>query len=138
MCFHSSDESFLLTTTPVATYLYELPRNARSSKLSRLTEEDFPGVRFNERTLAASNVLKRSTQPGEKSHYEGSSYIVQVTSTEVSVINMASRNRESCWRPPNGSTIILADISPSQICVAMPEGKIVLLKLDGDNIKEAK
>ncbi|KLO05927.1 hypothetical protein SCHPADRAFT_917631 [Schizopora paradoxa] len=127
----SDEEKFLLATTPVATYLYELPQNARAPNLSRLTEEDYPGFKFDERTLAASNVVRRSVRPGEtKAHYEGSSNVVQVTSSEVVVIDMASRTREAHWLPPNGSSIVLADISPSQICVVMTEGKIVVLKLE--------
>ncbi len=131
-----SDE-FLLTATPVATYLYVLPRNAWSTKLARLTEEDFPGFKFNERTLAAANVVRRSIKPGDnKSQYDGSNCVVQVTSSGVSVVNMVTRIRESRWSPPDRGSIVLADISPSQICVALAGGKIVLLNLEGENIEE--
>ena len=135
---HPSCDSFIMTSTPESTHIYELPSSTLTSKLIRLTEEDFPGFKFDERTLVVANVFRRFVEQGQsKSHYEGSSYVVQVTTTDVLVVNMSTRDRESHWRPPDDGIIVLGDITPSQICVALAGGKVFLLKLVGGNLAEA-
>lgn len=125
-----------MTSTPSSTQLYRLPSKGRHGELERLVDEDF--VDLDTRTIAAANVKTRSNPNGVKYEYFEGSLVVQVTSKEVRLvdINSISKTLLSSWSPKTRAAIVLADITPSQICVALEGGGVVLLILEDDRIQQ--
>lgn len=85
--------------------------------------------RLNMPTISAANVKMRHVAENGKTVYEDSTYIVQVTSKMVLLLDMFSEDQEDVWKPEADERILLADISPSQICVALTGGVVVLLQI---------
>lgn len=77
-------------------------------------------------TLACANIMTRSKRES-RSVYESGQFAVQVTPEVVLLLNMSLGITESQWSPGNTQKIVLADISPSQICLALSNGEIVIL-----------
>lgn len=59
--------------------------------------------------------------------YESGPFAVQVTPEVVLLLNMSLGITEYQWSPGNTKKIVLADISPSQICLALSNGEVVIL-----------
>ncbi|KAH8114589.1 mono-functional DNA-alkylating methyl methanesulfonate N-term-domain-containing protein, partial [Phellopilus nigrolimitatus] len=133
--YHTDERHyFLLVTTNVSTHLLGLPSSKQGTSITRSNE--FVGLRHDSRTLAAGNVLNRKISPTGHSIYESASYMVQVTPGAVVLINTSFGVSEDIWAPERGREIVLADVSPSQICIALSGGLVILLNILGDKISE--
>ncbi|EJC97967.1 uncharacterized protein FOMMEDRAFT_162310 [Fomitiporia mediterranea MF3/22] len=125
---------YMLVTTDTNTHLLELPNSQQETAVSR--SNDFSDLTIDSRTLVAGNMLTRLMSESGKSEYVSSSYVVQVSRDSVILLNTRTGLREDQWSPGPGNKIVLADISPSQICVAISGGTVVLLNLFADKINE--
>lgn len=128
-------DAFLLISTPVTTCWLRL-HDAWNEKgaITQMTELD--NLLSDSPTLAARNILTRSCLSNGRSTYENGPYAIQVIPKAVMLLNMDIYMVVAQWVPEQGQEIILADISPSQICVALSGGTVVLLHIIGNDIKE--
>lgn len=124
-------QSLLLVSTPVSSRILQVPFRSFSSGKATLSAIDVEGFAYNSTTIAAGNLVQRTTSPTNKSMYdEASSIMAQVTPSAVYLLDLNLRIVQDTWRPgTTGIAIVAADISPSQICVALSGGKIVLLNV---------
>ncbi|THH03261.1 hypothetical protein EW145_g6399 [Phellinidium pouzarii] len=125
---------FILVTTRVSSHLLKLPQSRHEDALSRPTT--FVEIRLDVPTLASGNVLTQFTSPTGKSTFKGGPYMVQVIPSAVMLLNTSLGIREDMWEPDRGCEIVVADVSPSQICLAMSGGRVVLLNILGEKILE--
>lgn len=135
--FSLSSHQLLLVSTDTSSHLLELENIehgpsllSQSNEISDLSR-DVP-------TIASANVLSRFESAPRKSEYRNGSQLIQVTEESVLLLNSDTGTCEDRWTPQNGRRIVLGDISPSQICVALSGGEIILLTLLGDKIVEQK
>ena len=105
--------SLLLVTTSASSCLLTLPNDEGNDySVSSTTHLQ---LQYDTPTLACANILTRHRVDG-RSTYENGPYVVQVTANGVSLIDMQLGTCESRWLPGPGREIVLADISPSQVC----------------------
>ncbi|KAH7885105.1 CPSF A subunit region-domain-containing protein [Phlebopus sp. FC_14] len=109
---------------------------------------DSKGIMTSCRTLAISNILRRSRKNDQgPSTYTDSSLVVQVVPTGLLLLNYDSGTREysrigDLWTLDKfadanaaswaGREIVAADVNASQVVIALNYGRLVLLNLDGD------
>lgn len=123
-------------TTGVSTYLLKLLQLHQETSV--VCSNDFIDLKLDVPTLAAANVLSRVNTDTGKSEYQNGSYMVQVTPDVVIILNTQTGTIEDQWFPDHGRKIVLADISPSQICVALSGGVVILLNYSGDKLAEKR
>lgn len=87
-----------------------------------LDEADIAGFDSSVPTLWCSNVVHDQ--------------IVQITNGEVRMVNLASQELVSSWKPPQGKTINIATANPSQVVVATSEGNIVVIQIQNGVLVE--
>ena len=121
--------------TDTNSHLLALPES-RHVPTALTCSNDFDDLKLDVPTLAAANVLSRTTSATGKSEYRSGSQIVQVTRDAVLLMNTQLGIREDRWIPGQGRNIVVADISPSQICLAVSGGLVVLLNILQNKILE--
>ncbi|TDL17702.1 hypothetical protein BD410DRAFT_901246 [Rickenella mellea] len=136
--YHDQYHTRLLVTTPALTSIYALPpRNSVDKDAIRhLSSDDYSGFSVNATTITSANMVRRTVSESRKSEYHDSPYVVQVTLFAVNLIDMDSGREESKWIPGPDREIVVADISPSQICLALSGGRLVLLTIEDDRITQ--
>ncbi|KAI5118862.1 hypothetical protein M0805_005306 [Coniferiporia weirii] len=125
---------FILITTPISSHLLKLPLLRREPSVLRMTE--ITGLKLDAPTLAAGNVLNRVKSATGKSVYESGPFSVQVTPSAIVLVNTSLGIREDVWEPKHGCEIVVADVTPSQICIAVSGGLVILFNILGDRILE--
>lgn len=88
-------------------------------------------------TIAAANLVERSLSPTSKSVYNTSSTsAAQVTHSGVFLFDLRLRTLQDSWRPDTANiSIVAADVSPSQVCLALSSGVIVLLCINDGKLE---
>lgn len=143
-CIHDIDyinrryrhHQFILVSTDVDSHLLELPETHQRTSVSR--SSDLIDLELHVPTLAVANVLDRTVSSEGKSAYISGSHIVQVTRDVVHLLDARTGIREDQWLPEKGRQIVRADTSPSQICIALSGGLVILLNISGDKISEKR
>ncbi|KAL5524495.1 hypothetical protein ACEPAF_9635 [Sanghuangporus sanghuang] len=133
--YDDEHHQFLLVATDTSSHLLEMSTAGHhSSYLSQSNE--YSDLRQDVPTIAAANVLSRTNSATAKAEYHCGSQMVQVTQNTVLLFNGETGMSEDRWTPGHDRKIVLADISPSQICVALSGGEVILLTILGDKISE--
>ncbi|THG98601.1 hypothetical protein EW026_g3605 [Hermanssonia centrifuga] len=134
--FESSTDSHILVSTLQGTLLFRIDGRETFTHL----DASLAGFLTDTPTLASANIAKRVTV-NNKSTYIDSHFVVQVTSTCVTLIEYDSalqvfdRTRET-WVPEQhnplwkSKEIVAASLNSSQFLVALSGGTIVLLNLN--------
>ena len=99
--------------------------------VAEVTETSFPGILRGTPTLAAGNMVKRLSDTA----HDDSDIVVQITAHCVVAFNASTRLECSRWTP-RGSEIVAGSINPTQICVALQGGDVILLHLDHDVLQQ--
>lgn len=125
----------------MATHLYEVQLAAsptESVTLSRWPDSAIPGILRTQATLAIANVAYRSVTAQNTSEYGNSSFVLQVVSNAIILLDMSTGVVVTKVSFEAYEEIVAADISPSQICVGLRGGKLLLFNLERDQIKRIK
>jgi hypothetical protein len=83
-------------------------------------------------TIACGNI---STSKGKGDVNRDSTLVIQVTRTSIIAANVAFAQRVAEWKPP--SSITVASISGTQVCVATQGGRLFILSMMLHNGAEA-
>lgn len=133
-------QSLLLVSTPIASHILSVPSRSPSATLSAAVV-DITGFDSDLPTISAANFVER-TRPNEAkpSIYDASSpYFIQVTPAAVNLFNLSSHSLQNEWKPEGArNMIVAADISPSQVCIGLSTGEIVLLGILNGNLLPMK
>lgn len=103
-----------------------------------MTRVDSPGRGFivDQRTLAALNVASHVRNP--TSSYGDSSFVVQVTPKGAILLEYdmgPGEYVEVARHIDSIQQVVAASINASQIVLALPAGKLVILNVDGHNLR---
>ncbi|KAJ7644328.1 CPSF A subunit region-domain-containing protein [Roridomyces roridus] len=132
-------DSYLLVSTPQDTYAYEIKGEDALEQTESIGDASFAQGR----TLAARNVQKIKIIPAvrrgpaiitpEKTEYHDTALVVQVTSNGAFLLEseMNTFTQVNDYKVPQGTQIVAASINPSQTVLALNNGKLVCLEVNG-------
>ena len=89
-------------------------------------------------TLAFGNILTRTKTSDGKSVYEEGGAFVQVTPKAIILLDIVTATSGDSWILDEGQTIVAADLSASQIAVALNLGRVVLFTILNGRLKRQK
>ena len=109
-----------------------------NASLTRWPETSIPDLSRTQPTLLIANVAYRTVTPQNISEYGNCSFVIQVLSNAIILLDMCTGSEVT--KVPFGpdEEIVAADTSPSQICIGLRGGILVLFNLERDQIKQVK
>ncbi|KAF8516138.1 CPSF A subunit region-domain-containing protein [Hysterangium stoloniferum] len=134
--YKSEQDSILAITSLQSTRFYSVADTALGS-LEELDVNAYAGF-SSDASIAMCNMatVVTPTDRGEKTQYEDSQYVVQITSSEVLLVDLFSGMRASEWR--GDGHIVAASVNPSQIAVALNGRKLVILMVKNGQLIELR
>lgn len=138
-----SDYAHVVVSTLQETHVF---RFDNASSISSIDGDRNTGFITDLPTIAVSNILRRTRNAEKKSDYADSSYVIQVVSKGLLLLEydpgvqqytrigepwtlekFADPGKEGLWK---GREIVAASINASQVVLALNWGRVVLLTLD--------
>ena len=126
-----------MLSTPRETHLFRVDEN--EERLWYMDPITVSGLITNQPTLALANVMQRATGVSGASSYSDSSFVVQVTPTGISVLEIDPElgttsftgslilEETSTWK---GRKVVAASVNASQAVIALDGGVITSFNLD--------
>ena len=131
----SREHTLLVLSTSTSTFIAQIPERLDSDiSLNVIPESQADGFSYRDRTIGVSNVLIRIPSSTGFNYDIHGTLVAQVLPERVNLVDLGLSSLASTWYPPDGRTIILADFSPTQLCVALSGGSIVLLVFEENKI----
>jgi DNA damage-binding protein 1 len=146
-----SDYAHVVVSTLQETHVF---RFDSASSISSIDGDRNTGFITDLPTIAVSNVLRRTRNAENKSDYADSSYVIQVVSKGVLLLEydpgvrqytrvgelwtlekFADSGKEGLWK---GREIVAASINASQVVLALNWGRVVLLTLDDNRFNKLR
>ncbi|KAG2758166.1 hypothetical protein P692DRAFT_20763238 [Suillus brevipes Sb2] len=149
--YRAPDYAHVVVSTLQETHVF---RFDSASSISSIDGDRNTGFITDLPTIAVSNVLRRTRNAENKSDYADSSYVIQVVSKGVLLLEydpgvrqytrvgelwtlekFADSGKEGLWK---GREIVAASINASQVVLALNWGRVVLLTLDDNRFNKLR